>query len=483
MARFQYKDYLTSSNAGDYQKFLNEDVHNGVQIKLGDNGTGHKTKSGKGPEFAIFDIESWDVQTKGTPEQTIALFKKDEIKDNKGVRHKFTHIFKTPYSSRGKDLVNPKISEQESLSLLIIENILSRKTQNYNNFTAMMNDPNSGVKKAYPNIDKCPTSWIVHFSAQFDQIGGKLKGLNTSGYDVFQYTNGKGFMSFITKLITKDNKWYSKKDSWNPADIWLIKNSKLATYKKLLTNAVSIENVNHILRDAANKGDILGISLKKSNGTNIKIEKVNLKLDKGELEKVKLTYVKMNSTFAPRKKKPFYLEEDKKALPVFLSKTSTIRFSQGDKIYDLFFRSNQSTLKNITWEIKNIKGKSFLGKVPVDKMAEWLAEHNTKLPHAPKLHKTFSETYWKNILKGIENSKFELIDDAFNTTQILENIKTSYKDDGIGMHNGNYLQMIQFVYSLTLLKDDQLTTFLTNCFYFAQKKGTANNFGPFVKLY
>jgi hypothetical protein len=380
-------------------------------------------------------------------------------------------------------VVKPKTSEQETVSLRIIENLLSANQPDYKSFREMMSDKKSGVIKAFPKVADSGT-WIAHWEAQFEQISD-IKYLKNSNYDVYKY---KGFMEFITKLVTSDNDWptkYSKKDSWNPADIWLVKKSKLSGYKKLLTRTVDVKHANRILRYAARKGHILGISLKKSDGKKIHFDTVNIELDSRPLPEVKLVYIKINSDFEPRKKKPYYIEDDNKnPLPVFLSKTSTIRFKEGNDTFDLFFRSNQSTLKNITWEIKNIKGSAFLGKVPVDQMEEWLKSINKKLPLATNQPKKYNKAHWNGILNDIKKRKTRLkLSQDFNTAEILKNIETSYNNN-LGMHNGNYLQMLDFVHCLSLFKNDKsFIEFLTKCFYFAQKKGQKYDFGPFGKLY
>ena len=66
----------------------------------------------------------------------------------------------------------------------------------------------------------------------------------------------------------------------------------------------------------------------------------------------------------------------------------------------------------------------------------------------------------------------------------VENLANSYTQKGLYNGNATMMQMVEFTYILALLKEqNQLETFLTRAYYFAQKKGIKYNFGPFGKLY
>ena len=86
----------------------------------------------------------------------------------------------------------------------------------------------------------------------------------------------------------------SQKDSWNPADIWLL-NQSARDYRKFIwevRNADTVANLNRALINAYNGNVIVGISLKKADINitkkrgvtgDIKFERVNLQLDTNKL--------------------------------------------------------------------------------------------------------------------------------------------------------------------------------------------------------
>jgi len=96
---------------------------------------------------------------------------------------------------------------------------------------------------------------------------------NSTTYTIPGSNTNDSFMEWISDWV-KDNYGISKKDNWNPADIWLIKNQD--KWKKLIESScaydgpksspsamVNLEQLNSILRSAYNSHEIIGISLKK----------------------------------------------------------------------------------------------------------------------------------------------------------------------------------------------------------------------------
>ncbi len=134
-----------------------------------------------------------------------------------------------------------------------------------------------------------------------------------------------------------------QKDSWNPADIWLIDTAPNGPFKKVkeqLENALSIKAINNILRIAFNKNIIVGISLKKSRGTTgtLLYEKINLytTVKQQKLPLVKIQYIEFD---------PYYERGG------FPSVTSNIVFEDNEKrIYYLTFRRNRAVVGDITYE-------------------------------------------------------------------------------------------------------------------------------------
>ena len=87
-------------------------------------------------------------------------------------------------------------------------------------------------------------------------------------------------MEYISDLVKTKYK-IAKKDSWNPADIWLVKN--LAQREREINNAIgynlpsnSVRKLNVILRALYRRRDVVGLSLKKMSGDKIHYQEVNL---------------------------------------------------------------------------------------------------------------------------------------------------------------------------------------------------------------
>ena len=115
------------------------------------------------------------------------------------------------------------------------------------------------------------------------------------------------------------------------------------------------------------------------------------------------------------------------------------------------------------------------------------------MPQGNLLPKEWSdkvEKMWKEKIKFI-NRKFTNSDlKAIELQNFVSNLADSYlHSPGLHGKNASMQQMVDFVWILAKLKDNRnkkgnnLTLFLTLCYYFAQKKGQIYNFGPFAKVY
>ena len=93
-----------------------------------------------------------------------------------------------------------------------------------------------------------------------------------------EFNRNGGFMKFITDLC-KRKFGIAQKDTWNPADIWII-NGNQNSIESQIKNAVegkhqTIRELNTLLRGMFHEGRVMGISLKKT-GPVAYYEKVNL---------------------------------------------------------------------------------------------------------------------------------------------------------------------------------------------------------------
>ena len=124
--------------------------------------------------------------------------------------------------------------------------------------------------------------WLENFAKQNKKLLTKVKGNQftiftrgqTQGYTSDWYDQGETFMEWVSEQV-KDRFDISKKDNWNPADVWLIENETQAKNKILdamkgpITSksegvvSANLNQFNAIFRDLFKKKKVMGISLKK----------------------------------------------------------------------------------------------------------------------------------------------------------------------------------------------------------------------------
>ena len=454
------------------------------------------------------------------------------IKDSKYATLGWKQIQKTGvFSSKN---ISISTEQQEKITLKIFKELLSKDTQNWKSFKEMFNAPGSEVRKIFPDLAKI--DWYEHFELQFKDILEETK-LPNNQFDVFEYDSEGSFMDYISKLVTKKMNLYSKKDSWNPADIWLIKSNTMTgnlgytkkfneVERKLRENEYqvnatnpkpvgtqAIQELNRILKGAFTNNHIVGISLKKSNLKELHYEKFNVAIDTQDdsldLPDVEYDKIQLNCSY-----------DDKNG--AFPSKTSYVFVNNNKKLsFKLAYKSNTGkNVGNITYEFLPAQNASaFLGKVPKDRLKTLLDEliplktetgknnqplvnrailktRNTK--DSASFGNPFKTEMTQNvILPTIINEeviklyedKVKVIQQQFGKSEItglgdyVKHLKESYEIGGLSIKNSSMIQMVEFTYQLAMLKQNsELQSFLTKCFYFAQKKGEIYNFGPFGKL-
>ena len=429
----------------------------------------------------------------------------------------WTELEKKEFSSPDLKITT---EEQETISLLIIKNVLGDDTQKWNTFADMFNagfdargKPVSGIAKIFPKLNDLP-DWWNNFNLQFEQIKQKAN-LKNDSYNVYLYNENESFMKYISDLVTKDMDLYSQKDSWNPADIWLIKSKANEQTWKNKFNAIAeelktgldakgrvgqytedpylaIQHINLLLQKAHKKREIVGISLKKSDGKTLNYAEFNLeaKASEQDLPVIKLNGIKLDCSYDKTKHQ-------------FKSKTSYVYVKDKiDDAYKLAYKSNTgtSTPGNITYEfLPTGKASAQLGKVPKDELKKWLKEQVDLYKGTEKLEVRMPQWQllpqkWSDDDLALRKKKVELIKKEFGhypevNVPALDNYITNLADSylhgpGVTVANAAIMQMIDFTWILAKLQEQKkLTNFITLNFYFAQKKGIKYNFGPFGKVY
>ena len=442
---------------------------------------------------------------------------------------------------------------------------LTKKSPLYNIPSAAYTDKEA--KQDFANM----RSWYYHFLLQFKFIEARTD-LPDNKFDVFDYDV---FMQFITDIIlaghldpavhpsqvtsemklntqlVRHKKWpkfgtVSKKDSWNPADIWLLHKTRAEKWIKKIKLAQNVAGLNDILEKAFNDNAIVGISLKKSSAgssprtheaktqSDLFYSKVNFSVG-GEFEplnRIRFGGWKFNLKWieSTNKKKPSMFEKITNELKIYEVN------SNGKKIPDhsaeMRIGSSQSGVHNINLEYKPTGGAAQLGKIPKKLLSRLIAAR------IPGLGINSLPT-WENAEKSIPTSSQDSarynamkikIDWVVKWSQMpgsgftctLSQLKTggkypfikqvmSAKNDNPDLWEKNVddvkknvLMGIQIMEWASILAQaymrganqrvplaqqgthqQRFNTFLMDTYYFAQKKGPifGSRFGPFGKLH
>jgi hypothetical protein len=445
------------------------------------------------------------------------LHPKNTKKGDKWDELSWTEIEKKVFSIKG-----PKIetAEQEKITLKIIEYVLGSNSKSWRSFDELF-DTVDEINEIFPELKKLD-DWMSNYRLQFEDIKKKANLANDS-YNVYLYSGEGSFMKYISDLVTKDMDLYSQKDSWNPADIWLIKSKGQEKIWKDKFNAIAkelktgkdakgrvgqytedsylaIQHINLLLQKAHKDRDIVGLSLKKSDGKTLNYTEFNLEATASEqdLPQIKFNGIKLDCSYDKKNHK-------------FKSKTSYVYVKDGnDDAYKLAYKSNTGTSVpgNITYEfLPSDKASAQLGKVPKDELTKWLTEQVDLYKGPDRTVKGRIEVrmpqwkllpqYWSADDLALRKKKVALIIKEFGhwlevdvpaLNNYIDNLADSYlhskSDIGVTVANAAMMQMVDFTWILAKLQEQKkLTNFITLNFYFAQKKGIKYNFGPFGKVY
>jgi hypothetical protein len=479
-------------------------------------------------QFPVKNRVTPKVSINGAPNSQVGMLSWKEIQ--KGV---FTST---------KVKINTK--QQEKISLLIFKNVLSKSEPKYKDFEAFFSgEPAlSGPDGIFPKLRELPT-WWNNYTLQFNDIISKTK-FKRGSYDVYLYDEPGNFMDYITQLVTKGGdetfgiNFVTQKDTWDPADIWLLKTGakeefqaeindpntgvKAGVASSTMSKTQAIQAVNKLLVKYYKDHKIAGVSLKKSDGVNLNYVTFNMNANEkdSDLPDVVLDKISLDCTYLPNTHS-------------FKSKTSYV-FVDDDKAasYKLAYKSNTGAAPigtsqgNITYEfLPSSKASAFLGKVPKESLKKWLTDivNTAKLlpkgfigPVKPMMMPQGSDlpTTWNDLVRKKEEVKVATIKSAFpdidkSIDKYVKNLEDSYtyvvednkgkvvEQGGLSDKNSSMMQMVDFTFILALMKNQEvmdtidgtifkkplLQQFLTKSYYFAQKRGVKYNFGPFGKLY
>ena len=421
-----------------------------------------KTKVGN--KVIIYDKNLKEIHKfmKTSPHESkvLKLFKEGKnflpIFTTKKEEFKWSEIDKSPYSGGTGRNDAKETREQELASLYVIE-------------CAVKNKPMPSYEdlvEIYKNLSNKP-EWMFTFQAQYFRIKTDLKK-NVKNTNFKEFNRDGSFMDWISNLVKHKFK-IAKKDTWNPADVWLLKDKhhEQSTIVKELKAAVTLESFNAKMKTMYYNGEVVGISLKKTSKTAY-YELVNLALHHKEDYTFKVLKITV-----PLKTK----DGD------FLVKSSIL--SLNDDI-EASVRTNQSSNKDsIIYEFKKRNSQAQFGKVPVQMLQELNNTTNktevVKWQIIPKTQKDFNSKYWAKVFNTLNRTSYVDVVGMKNDKEFTDFVYEMLEDK-LSFNASSLLQSMVFFYNAIKSKNKkEVNSYFTEMCYLSQKKG--KNFGPFGKLH
>jgi len=386
---------------------------------------------------------------------------------------------------------------QERATAFILQRVIL-DNKKFNSVQSILNDKktikelNVIFKKSLifdKTIDKKSAElvWLNTFYLQQEAI---VKEFGDPNWTI--YNRDGGFMEWVTKLLSSKC-GISKKDAWNPADIWLIRKNKIAEHEKAIKKKLSgkmpeknLQELNVIMRDLFISRDVVGISLKKISKKIAHYEEINvtekffknLKNKSGDYSYsvggIKCLLTLKGDTFSTQ------------------DTVISLKGSKGKVLFTIQIKGNTtSRLANLKYEPTD---KEFtaarLGKAPLDLIRKIAPNENVEPGQHSKHPKNIKELEEKissyvDMFKFITSNKWARIVDVGNISaeDFESNIRHVF--NGRLSHIGNSkLQQLFWIHYLLKLNETERNEFVTDIIFISQKKGNRIfNFGPFGKLY
>jgi hypothetical protein len=360
------------------------------------------------------------------------------------------------------------------------------------------------TKRGLENIFKYRNTQLFKFELPLETKTPEDKWLNTfylqqkkmlmefAGAEFTVFNREGGFMDFITDLI-KDKFGISRKDSWNPADIWLIRKKDVFRTKIIKELAgprgtQTIKELNAIMRSMFQKREVVGISLKLISGQQAKYQEVNVseaffkKLEnmQGEYDfKLSRIVFKLNlkgNSFATQDTNIFLKDSDKEVAKFQLKGNTTSRLAnlkfEGTEIGASAARLGKAPL-NLVEQLSGMVDRNLYNQA-----TKANGTYPTTSEEFSKRESEFTEMFARVVRHplmseiGIKTKK-----------QFVDNMGQVFR--GTSSHIANVkLMQLYYIDRLLQLNGDVRDEYLTDLLFIAQKKGNKIfDFGPFGKLY
>ena len=389
--------------------------------------------------------------------------------------------------------------KQELTSAAVFKLALKRNSK-WQTESAFRNDKNvekvirgANAKDGYPEAYDDPgNDWISVFWKQHKTILDKLQSSKIS-----EFNREEGLMDVITKAAK--GLGVTKKDNWNPADIWGTPKNDAAVIKKIedavkgsdgtKTGTQTIQQLNALLRGMYKNKELVGISLKKTSGKEALWEEYNIEqltlneVDEYRFNKITIIY-NLKATSSSQA----------------LDTAVQLRQSGGGAEYNFQITSNDTSKpnQNLKFESKPTGGAKARGGKAEIKQVEKIVEELIKQKKGGTFknkHKNYPSSYGAWTGKPIDGKDMKDYKSYFTFIQNKKNLTTDCKDANefaqviTNIFSGDKpwvaqskLMQLEFLYYALQIKPEKIySEFWTDMLFLSIKKG--DRFGPFAKLY
>lgn len=392
------------------------------------------------------------------------------LQTDEGYKIKFEVSDKT--SKGGADAKTTRL--QELCSALVIRKALV-DGKKYATLKQMYDD--GDLKKELIEIypDALSDGWLETFFLQHKKM---LSQFSAASFSEVDRESPNGFMNYITEKVKKYG--ISKKDVWNPADIWIIKDE--SSVRKIIEDQTTgvtgsrdsqtIQELNVVMRKLFKEKKLIGISLKKISGKQAQYEEVNVdKTDLGKSYNYKTESPMINLSWDSKEN-------------TFGTQDSKISAKGDGSTYDFQIKGNDTkSFSNLKWEATSTGARAArVGKAPVDYVKilmndigmNYVNDHN-KFPKTVEQFKSKKSTYKSmfNKIKGKVTTKCANVDE-FESNMISGFAHTPF----IAVSK---LMQLNFISELYSKPQKDIDDFMTDMVFLASKRG--ERFGPHGKLY
>lgn len=382
--------------------------------------------------------------------------------------------YKLRFQETGKKSVGAADAQstrkQELASMWIIRRALNDNIR-YSSYKDIVKDPKfKQLSEIYPEIDD------VWLKGLFAMAKTMLREYSSAKFT--EYSREGGFMDFISSLI-KTKYGISQKDTWNPADIWLIQNQNAREReldKAAKGTAPKIQELNEVMKKQFKKREVVGVSLKKISGKEAIWEEVNV-------DDVMFTGGDYNFEVHLARCKL-----DSKPDGSFVSSDTVVAIGDGEPTYKFQIRQNSKGYNNQKFEpSQKGAGAARLGKVPQEMLRPLLKnDYGFSFTNSWKDYPKSAAEFMKDFdkyFKMFSSIHAHVETNIKKTKKDFENafLKSWTSDDEKNGVTNSKLMQLDFLSQLFKLKKEEREDLLTDMLFLGMKKGA--KFGPFGKLY